>query len=107
MEDAFVDRGECSDKQKEHKEAIERVHNKVDAIEKTTSSIETYAKIISEGVEKIEKVMWGDQNADGLVTKVSNLNQKVSGVYWFSGIVVTALVVSLISSLVALGFRRG
>ena len=76
----------------ETRASIARVHTRVDAIEKTTSSIETSAKTISDSVCKMERVMFGDQSADGLITKVSIQGTKLGGVYWLGGVIIIALV---------------
>ncbi len=91
-----VTRIECMEKEREHKEAFVRVHDRVDKVEKSTASIETSAKIMSDCVCKMEKVMFGDQNADGIITKVSNLKQKVDGVYWVAGVTIAAIIVVLV-----------
>lgn len=95
MTDDFV-------KRDEHQEAMQRVHTRVDAVEKSTSSIDTSAKIMSDCVSKMEKVMFGDQNASGIVTKVSLLHQKVSGVYWLGSVIIIAF----IGALVGLIFKK-
>lgn len=81
---------------------MERVHVRIDSVEKTTASIETSARIIEQSVCKMEKLMYGNENADGIITKVSNLGQKVGGVFWFGGVVIIAL----ISTLVAIIFKH-
>jgi len=104
-EDAIT-REECNGKEKDFRLSLERVHGRVDMVEKTTASIDTSAKIMSNSVCKMEKVMFGDENADGLMTKVSNLNQKVSGAYWLGGITISALIMSLVGTLVAFVFKK-
>ena len=101
-----ITREECSGKEKDFRLSLERVHGRVDLIEKTTVSIDTSAKIMSASVCKMEKVMFGDQNADGLMTKVSNLGQKVSGAYWLGGVTITALIVSLVGTMIAFIFKK-
>lgn len=102
----LITREECNGKEKDFRLSLERVHGRVDLIEKTTASIDTSAKIMSVSVCKMEKVMFGDQGADGLMTKVSNLGQKVNGAYWLGGVTITALIVSLVGTMIAFIFKK-
>jgi hypothetical protein len=101
-----ISREECVGKEKEFRISITRVHERVDTVEKTTASIETSAKIISDCVCRMEKIIFGDQHSDGLTTKVSNLNQKVRGAYWLGGVTISALIMSLVGTLIAFVFKK-
>jgi len=85
--------------QDECRDSMTRIHERVDKIEGATVRIETAAKIMSDCVCKMEKVMFGDSSSDGIITKVSNLKQKVDGVYWFGSVVVIALIGTLVAVL--------
>ena len=85
MDDDFVGRDE-------HQNALQRVHTRVDVVEKTTSSIETSAKNIEKNVFEMHRIMYGSESADGLVTKVSNLHQKMSGLYWLGSVIIIAAI---------------
>lgn len=97
-----VTRSECLEKEKMVNGSISRLHGRVDVIEKSAAAIETSAKMIENCVCKMEKIIYGNENADGIITKVSNLNQKVSGVYWLGGVVIIAF----IGSMVAMVFKK-
>ena len=92
-----VSREECQEEKKETSDAIVRIHDRVDKVENTTTAIKISAENIEKSVCRIEKIMYGDQNADGVLTKVSNLGQKVGGLFWFGGVVIIALVTSLVA----------
>ena len=97
-----VTREECLEREKIVNGSMSRLHGRVDMIEKSAAAIETSAKIMETCVCKMEKLIYGNESADGIITKVSNLNQKVIGAYWFGGVVIVALV----SSLAAMFFRK-
>lgn len=99
MPDDFV-------KREEYQGAIERVHNRVDTVEKTTAQIETSAKNIEKCVCKMEKIMFGDQQADGLITKVSTLGQKVGGLYWLGGVIIVAIITSVVGISIGMMFKK-
>ena len=86
----------------ECREAMTRVHERVDTIERTSAQIETSAKNIEKCVNDIKSVMYGSEKADGIITKVSNLNQKVGGIYWLGGVIIIAM----IGALVGLIFKK-
>jgi len=86
----------------EYLNAIGRVHSRIDTVEKTTASIETSAKSIEKSVCEMHKIMYGNAGADGLVTKVSNLKQKLSGIFWLGGVIIIAT----IGALVGLIFKK-
>lgn len=98
-----VSEQQCQNKEKEFRESLTRVHIRVDGVEKTTIQIEASAKTIERSVTAMHALIFGNEKADGLVTKVSNLNQKVGGLYWFGSVVIIALVGTLVSLL----FRKG
>ncbi len=81
--------------------SMERVHIRVDTVEKITASIETSAKNIEKCVYDIHKILYGN-GSDGLVTKVSINEQKINGVFWFGSVIIIAL----IGTLVGLLFKR-
>lgn len=81
---------------------MERAHQRIDTVEKTTASIETSAKNIEKNVCAMANLMYGSEKGDGIITKVSNLNQKVGLVFWFAGIIV----ISFISSWMFILFKR-
>lgn len=85
----LVTREECS-------RSMERIHSRVDTIEKITASIETSAKNIEKAVCDMRNLMYGSERADGIITRVSNLWQKVSGIYWLGGVIIVALIGTLI-----------
>ena len=108
-----VTREEYQEEKKEVGNAIVRIHTRVDLVENTTTAIKISAENIEKCVCRIEKIMYGDQNADGVLTKVSNLGQKVTeqdkkigGVYWFGSIVIIALVTSLVGAIIGLVFKK-
>ncbi len=63
------------------KSSMERIHARVDTVEKTAASIETSTQTIKKCVCTLTRIMYGSESGDGIITKVSNLIQKVSGVY--------------------------
>lgn len=76
--------------------AMERAHTRIDTVEKITASIETSAKNIEKNVCAMASLMYGSEKGDGIITKVSNLNQKVGGIFWFGSVIIIALVGTLI-----------
>ncbi len=82
--------------QPECKISMERVHTRVDGVEKTTAQIEVSAKNIEKNVCDMRNLMYGSEKGDGLITKVSIQGQKLGGLYWFGGVVIIALVGTLI-----------
>jgi hypothetical protein len=77
----------------------DRIHSRVDTVEKTTASIETSAKNIEKCVYDMKSLIYGSEKSDGIVTKVSLLNQKVSGIYWLGGVVIIAFIGTLVGLL--------
>ena len=102
MSNEPVSREECQEEKKNVNNAIIRIHERVDKVENTTSEIKVSAKNIESCVCRMEKIMYGDQNSNGVLTKVSNLGQKVNGVFWLGSVVIMAT----ITCLVALIFKR-
>ncbi len=78
---------------------MDRAHSRIDTVEKITASIETSAKNIEKNVCVMAGLMYGSEKGDGLITKVSNLNQKVSGIYWLGGVVIIAFIGTLVGLL--------
>jgi hypothetical protein len=101
----LISREECQEEKRSISDSFIRIHERVDKIETTTAEIKVSAKNIEGCVCRIEKIMYGDQNSDGVLAKVSNMKQKVEGLFWFGGITITALVTSLVGILIAIIFK--
>lgn len=86
----------------ECRDSMTRVHERVDKVETTTASIETSAKNIEKCVYDMKNLMYGSEKANGIITRVSNLNQKVSGIFWLGGVIIIAM----IGALVGLIFKK-
>lgn len=86
----------------EYNQSLERLHSRIDNIDKTTTRIEISAQSIKESVDKMFNCIYGTNGKDGLITKVSNLWQKVSGIYWLGSVIIIAF----IGSLVAMIFKK-
>lgn len=80
----------------EYLKSMERIHSRVDTVERITAAIETSAKNIEKAVCDMRNLMYGSEKADGIITKVSNLWQKVSGIYWLGGVIIVSLIGTLI-----------
>lgn len=89
-----VTRQECN-------QSMQRLHERVDEISKCSIEVKTSAKNIESMVKDIHTCLYGD-GRDGLITKVSNLWQKVSGIFWLGGVVLIAA----IGALVGLIFKK-
>ena len=89
-----VTRQECN-------QSMERIHTRVDEISKCSTEVKVSVKNMENIMTDIHKVMYGN-GKDGLVTKVSNLWQKVSGIFWLGGVIVVAV----IGTLVGLIFKK-
>lgn len=101
-----ITREECTREKKAISDSIIRIHDRVDKVEKTADQIEISAKNIEKCVYKIEQVMYGSEKADGIIMKVSNLGQKVNGAFWFFGVVIVALVTSLVGIIIGTAFHK-
>lgn len=86
----------------EYNQSLERLHSRIDKIAETGIQIETSAKSIQVSVDKICNCVYGTNGKDGLITKVSNLWQKVSGIYWLGSVIIVAV----IGTLVGLIFKK-
>ncbi len=89
-----VTREECN-------QSMQRIHERIDEISKCSIKTEASATRMEAIMCDIHKVMYGNSK-DGLITKVSNLWQKVSGIYWLGGVIIVAV----IGTLVGLIFKR-
>jgi len=89
MPDESVTREECLT-------SMQRIHQRVDEISNCSIEVKTSAKNIEKSVCEMHKIMYGSESSDGIVTKVSNLAQKVAGLFWFGGVVIVALVSALV-----------
>ena len=61
----------------EYNQSLERIHTRIDDIQKTAIQIETSAKHIEESVKDMHKVIFGD-GRNGLIAKVTKLFERVS-----------------------------
>lgn len=86
--------------------SMERIHTRVDKIENTATAVETSAKNIEKCVSDMKSLMYGSEKADGIITRVSNLGQKVGGLFWFGGVIIIGLVGTLISIAIAAIFKK-
>lgn len=93
MEEDIISRPECTN-------SMQRVHTRIDEISQCSIEVKISAKNIEKMVNDMHNIMFGSEKGDGLITKTSNLGQKVSGIYFFGGLVIASLVGTLITILV-------
>ena len=84
-------------------QSMSRVHERVDKISDCSIEIATSAKNIEKAVCEMHKIIYGNEKGEGLITKVSTLWQRVSGIYWLGGVIVVAL----IGTLIGMMFKNG
>lgn len=106
MSEGLVTQDNCSEERDKVDNSITRIHERIDSVEKTAVHIETSAKNIEICVNKMERVMYGNEDGDGIITKVSNLSQKVSGLLWLGGVIIVALVTSLTGVIIGTAFKK-
>jgi len=90
MESETITRQECTN-------SMQRVHARIDEINNSSIEVKTSAKNMEKMVNDMHNIMFGSENGDGLVTKQSNLSQKVSGIYFFGGVVLISVVGTLVT----------
>ena len=80
-----------------HDEVMGRIFDDINSIKNSQSSskaeIEAFIKSTQTFVDKIDRVTFGTENADGLLTKVSNIVKHLS-VQWILIILVLSVVVT-------------
>lgn len=89
-----VNRQECN-------QSMQRLHTRIDEISRCSIEVKTSAKNMENMVKEIHSCLYGN-GRDGLITKVSNLWQKMSGIFWVGGVVIIAV----IGTLVGLIFKK-
>jgi hypothetical protein len=82
----------------EYQISLSRIHDRVDKISQDTAQIVTSARIIETATQRMQETVYGN-GKEGLVTKLSNLSQKVGGIFWFGSVVIIALVGTLVGML--------
>jgi hypothetical protein len=90
MEGEVITRQECTN-------SMQRVHTRIDEISNCSIEVKTSAKNIEKMVNDMHNIMFGSEKGEGLITRQSNLSQKVSGVYFFGGVVLVSLIGALVT----------
>ncbi len=92
MEDK-VDRQEC-------RQSMDRIHIRIDEIQKSVVRIEESAKTMQKFSEDIHKVIFGNGN-DGVITKIARMFERVS----LHTKLITGTVLAIIARIVILIFN--
>ena len=101
-----IERSECQGSMQRMHEKIDEVIDRVDATEKCAARVEQSASNIEKSVAKMEDIMYGSKDSAGIATKVSNLDQKVGGVYWFGGVIIVAFTSALAVVIIGLVLKK-
>jgi len=79
----------------EYTHGQERIHERIDSMDKTTTRIEISAQLMKESVDKMCDCVYGNSK-DGLLSKITKLFERVS--------LHTKLIMSIMFSILAIAF---